>query len=75
MEPPSSNPLLAAEARKESVLPRSIITPTPPTNVSRNPFKKSTTPRYEKFRKKACSYFDGFSGPSSVYIVHLGAAL
>jgi len=44
MEPPSSNPLLAAEARKESVLPRSFITPTPPTNVSRNPFKKSTTP-------------------------------
>ena len=51
MEAPSSNPLLAAEARKESVLPRSIITPTPPTNVSRNPFKKSTTPRYEQFRK------------------------
>ena len=41
MEPPSSNPLLAAEARKESVIPKSLITP---TNVSRNPFKKSTTP-------------------------------
>ena len=66
MEPPTSNPLLAAEARKEAVLPRNFITPTPPTNVSRNPFKKSTTPRYEKFRKKACCYFDGFVGPSSV---------
>merc|ERR1712110_175225 len=41
MEPESSNPLLAAEARKESILPKSYITP---TNVSRNPFKKSTTP-------------------------------
>ena len=41
MEPESSNPLLAAEARKESVIPKSLITP---TNVSRNPFKKSTTP-------------------------------
>ena len=57
MEPPSSNPLLAAEARKESVLPRSFITPTPPTNVSRNPFKKSTTPRYEQFRKKMLQLF------------------
>ena len=60
MEPPSSNPLLAAEARKESVLPRSFITPTPPTNVSRNPFKKSTTPRYVKFRLKICSYLVKF---------------
>ena len=41
MEPASSNPLLAAEARKESAVPKSYITP---TNVSRNPFKKSTTP-------------------------------
>jgi len=41
MEPASSNPLLAAEARKESALPKSYTTP---TNVSRNPFKKSATP-------------------------------